>query len=184
MVICYTPVGNWGFPGGSVVKNAANTRDAGLIPGSGRPPGGGNGNLSRILAWKIPWTEDLADYSSWGHKESDMTEYSYTNGSTNVPALSILYSQKKKVRLYSWYLNNAGVKSANPPQSLKPTYNLLMKIINKQSIIGIEKNFIWAKLKTMPRKHRFKKQLNCVLLNYKMGAGGFYFIKTKLTKLC
>ena len=92
--------------------------------------------------------------------------------------------KKKKVRLYSWYLNNAGVKSANPPQSLKSTYNLLMKIINKQSIIGIEKNFIWAKLKTMPRKHRFKKQLNCVLLNYKMGAGGFYFIKTKLTKLC
>ena len=95
--------------------------------------------------------------------------------------------KKKKVnylRLYSWYLNNTGVKSTNPPQSLKSTYNLLMKIINKQSIIGIEKNFIWAKLKTMPRKHRFKKQLNCVLLNYKMGAGGFYFIKTKLTKLC
>ena len=95
--------------------------------------------------------------------------------------------KKKKVnylRLYSWYLNNTGVKSTNTPQSLKSTYNLLMKIINKQSIIGIEKNFIWAKLKTMPRKHRFKKQLNCVLLNYKMGAGGFYFIKTKLTKLC
>ena len=100
-----------------------------------------------------------------------------------------LKKKKKKVnysRLYSWYLNNAwtGVRSANPPQSRKSTYNLLMKIINKQSIIGIEKNFIWAKLKTMPRKHRFKKQLNCVLLNYKMGVGGFYFIKTKLTKLC
>ena len=96
MVICYTPIGNWGFPSGSVVKNAGNTRDAGLIPGSGRPPGGGNGNLSCILAWKIPWTEDVADYSSWGHKELDTTEYSCTNGSTNVPALSILYSQKKK----------------------------------------------------------------------------------------
>ena len=37
-----------GFPGGSVVKNlATNARDAGdsgLIPGSGRSPGGGNGN--------------------------------------------------------------------------------------------------------------------------------------------
>ena len=34
-----------GFPGGSVVKESAyNARDAGLIPGSGRSPGGGNSN--------------------------------------------------------------------------------------------------------------------------------------------
>jgi len=35
-----------GFPDGSVVNNppAAHTRDSGLIPGSGRSPGGGNGN--------------------------------------------------------------------------------------------------------------------------------------------
>ena len=33
------------FPGGSVVKNMpANPGDADLIPGSGRSPGGGNGN--------------------------------------------------------------------------------------------------------------------------------------------
>ena len=39
---------DWGFPGGAVVKNpptnAGNIRDAGSIPGSGRPPGVGNGN--------------------------------------------------------------------------------------------------------------------------------------------
>ena len=37
-----------GFPGDSVVKNlpanAGDTRDVGSIPGSGRCPGGGNGN--------------------------------------------------------------------------------------------------------------------------------------------
>ena len=34
-----------GFPGGSVVKNlSANAGDTGLIPGSGRSPGAGNGN--------------------------------------------------------------------------------------------------------------------------------------------
>ena len=34
-----------GFPGGSVVKNTpANAGDVGSIPGSGRSPGGGNGN--------------------------------------------------------------------------------------------------------------------------------------------
>ena len=37
-----------GFPEGTLVKNpsakAGDTRDAGLIPGFGRSPGGGNGN--------------------------------------------------------------------------------------------------------------------------------------------
>ena len=34
-----------GFPGGSVVKNPpTNVGDAGSVPGSGRSPGGGNGN--------------------------------------------------------------------------------------------------------------------------------------------
>ena len=35
----------WGFPGGAVVKNLpANAGDMGLILGSGRSPGEGNGN--------------------------------------------------------------------------------------------------------------------------------------------
>ena len=29
---------------------------------------------SSILAWRIPWTEELAGHSSWGRKESDTTE--------------------------------------------------------------------------------------------------------------
>ena len=28
-----------------------------------------------ILAWRIPWTEELAGYSPWGCKESDTTEW-------------------------------------------------------------------------------------------------------------
>ena len=28
----------------------------------------------RILAWKIPWTEEPGGLQSWGHKESDTTE--------------------------------------------------------------------------------------------------------------
>ena len=28
---------------------------------------------SSILAWKIPWTEELGGYSSQGHKELDVT---------------------------------------------------------------------------------------------------------------
>ena len=29
---------------------------------------------SSILAWEIPWTEELVSYSPWGCKESDTTE--------------------------------------------------------------------------------------------------------------
>ena len=29
---------------------------------------------SSILAWRIPWTEELVGYSLWGHKELDVTE--------------------------------------------------------------------------------------------------------------
>ena len=29
---------------------------------------------SSILAWKIPWTEELVGYSPWGRTESDATE--------------------------------------------------------------------------------------------------------------
>ena len=43
-----------GFPSGSAVKklpaNAGDARDMGLIPGSGRSPGGGKDNYSNILA--------------------------------------------------------------------------------------------------------------------------------------
>ena len=42
-----------------MVKNLpANEGDAGSIPGLGISPGEVNGNPSRILAWRIPWTEE------------------------------------------------------------------------------------------------------------------------------
>ena len=59
-----------------VVKNPpANTgdiRDAGLIPGSGRFPGGGYGNPLQYSCLENPM--DGGAYSPLGHKESDMTE--------------------------------------------------------------------------------------------------------------
>ena len=53
-----------------MVKNLpANARDAGdsdSIPGLGRFPGGGNGNHSSILVWKIPLTEEPGGLQSIG----------------------------------------------------------------------------------------------------------------------
>ena len=44
------------FPGGSVVRNlpASNPRDTGSIPGSGRSPGGGQGNPLRSSCLEKP----------------------------------------------------------------------------------------------------------------------------------
>ena len=57
--------------------NAGDTREEGSIPGSGRSPGGGQATHSRILAWRIPWTEEPGGLQSMGsqrvgHNWSDL----------------------------------------------------------------------------------------------------------------
>ena len=46
--------------------NAGDTRDMGLIPGSGRSLGVGNGTPLQVLAWKIPWAEEPGRLQSTG----------------------------------------------------------------------------------------------------------------------
>ena len=66
---------NQGFPGGSVVKNPpANAGDTGSIPGSGRPPGEGNGTPLQYFCLENPM--DMEAWQATVHgvtKESDMT---------------------------------------------------------------------------------------------------------------
>ena len=74
---------NAGFVGGSMVKNlpanAGDTRDVSSIPGSGRFPGGGNGNPLQYSC-----LEDSMDRGAWratspgSHKESDTNEHTGT----------------------------------------------------------------------------------------------------------
>ena len=66
---------NKGFPGDSVVKNLpVNAGQLGSIPGSGRPPGGGNGHPLQSSCLQNPM-----DRGAWwatvqgGHKELDTT---------------------------------------------------------------------------------------------------------------
>ena len=59
-----------------VKKLSANARDAGdpgSVPGLGRSPGEGNGNPLQYYCLGKPMERGLAGYSSWGHKESDVT---------------------------------------------------------------------------------------------------------------
>ena len=54
--------------------NAADISNAGLIPGLGRSPGGGNGNPVQYPCME-PWTEEPSGLESMGsRKESDRTE--------------------------------------------------------------------------------------------------------------
>ena len=46
--------------------NKEDVRDLGLISGLGRSPGGGHGNPLCILAWRIPWIEELGGLQSIG----------------------------------------------------------------------------------------------------------------------
>ena len=69
--MCITTNMQWGFPGGSVVKNLPpNAGDAGLIPGLGRSPGEGMANHSSILVWGISWTEEPGGLQSTGSQKS------------------------------------------------------------------------------------------------------------------
>ena len=63
----------------NLLVNAADVGDTRLIPGSGRSPEGGNGNLLQYSCMKIPQKEEPGGLSSpEGHKESDMTEHTHT----------------------------------------------------------------------------------------------------------
>ena len=64
------------FPGGSEGKvSACNAGDPGLIPGSGRSPGEGNGNPLQYSCLENPgWMEKPGGLQSMGSQESNMTE--------------------------------------------------------------------------------------------------------------
>ena len=68
------------IPGDTVIKNlsanAGNAREEGLIPGSGRSLGAGNGNPLQYSCLGNPLDREAwrATYNPWDHKQSDMTE--------------------------------------------------------------------------------------------------------------
>ena len=71
---------------GSVSKESScSAEDLGLIPGLGRLPGGGHGNSLQYCCLENPHGQrSLADYSPWGHKESDTTQQLSTFGSLKI----------------------------------------------------------------------------------------------------
>ena len=74
-----TILSDMGFPGRLVVKNlldnTGDTRDAGLIPGSGRFSGGEKWHPTPVFSpGESHGQSSLVDCSPWRCEESDMTE--------------------------------------------------------------------------------------------------------------
>ena len=63
------------FPGGSDGKEfTCNAEDSGLIPGSGRSSGEGNGYFLQYSCLENPMDRGYPGSCPWVRKESDMTE--------------------------------------------------------------------------------------------------------------
>ena len=76
-------------------ESACNAGDGGSIPGSGRPPGKGNGNPLQYSCLKnLHGQRSLAVYSPWGRKELDITK-------------RLSHVQSTHVRTQAWILLGA-----------------------------------------------------------------------------
>ena len=106
-----------GFPCGSVVKNLpANAGDSGLFPGSGRSPGGRNGNPLQYFCLENPMDREARQALVHGiAKESDTTEQLHFTSLhfTSVQNRASLVAQTVK----------------NLPAMLEPRFNPWMKKI-------------------------------------------------------
>ena len=85
--------------------NAGDKRDRGPTPGSGRSPGGGLGNHSSILAWKIHGLRSLAGYSPWGHSRIHLKQLSQHVKISTAKGLKEkkLWKEKKRELLRNGY---------------------------------------------------------------------------------
>ena len=81
--------------GKNLPANAGDIRDAGLIPGSGRSPGGGHGNPLQYSCLENPCGQRSLDgYSPQGCKESNTTELLRTHAQMPSEKFMLLRSLK------------------------------------------------------------------------------------------
>ena len=113
-----------GFPDDSVGKeatcNAEGTADARSIPRSGRSLGGGKWQSTPVfLTGKSHGQRNLAAYSPWGRKESDMTERLNTKGSLR-NSFHFWICSVSLVMLTLWQVHSRQWLSVSSAFSLQP----------------------------------------------------------------
>ena len=116
---------------------------------------------SNILAWKIPWTEEPGRlYSPWGRQELDTCMLHGMNkkiqGNPDIRK-NLLNHLKGAEKQQGCKRPRTGINCCSKAESgwhyvgfsdILPTMPSNFDKNNKQLIIGIEKCFIWAKLRT------------------------------------
>ena len=83
-----------------IKESACNAGDPGWISGSGKSPGEGNGNPLRILAWRIPGTEDPGGLQSMGSESQ--TQLKQLSSSSRVDlqyCLFLVFMKSYKVNI-------------------------------------------------------------------------------------
>ena len=93
-----------GFQVAQLVKklpaNEGDTRDAGLIPGSGRSPGEGD-PTPIFLPGKFHGQRSMVGCGPWGLKQLDMTEHSCTHTNKTFQWVKELNIKRKYTQIFS-----------------------------------------------------------------------------------
>ena len=82
-----TNLRNWGFPGSSAERSCLLEIDAGSIPGSGRSPGEGSGNLPQSSCLENPLDRGAGGATVHGVAELDTTGWLNNKGPCNICGL-------------------------------------------------------------------------------------------------
>ena len=139
-------------PHSSEVKvSACNVGDLGLIPGSGRSPGEGNGNLLQYSCLENPM-----DWGAWWAQVHRVAKSrTWLSDFTHSHVNKIFFFLKERY-YYSWQVNNLGVAAGN--WSLWAVENL--HITYGQPFISVIPLYPWiqptADLFTVGKKSRYK----------------------------
>ena len=115
--------------------NAGDKRDKGLIPGSGRSPGGGHGNHSSTLAWSIPWTEEPGRLQVIGFQRGrhDWSDLAWKH----LIVIGWLVSWIKVTLISSVYsLIKSQKNDRNLKYLMKQTYNIHTKMLLVNKILA------------------------------------------------
>ena len=138
----------YSFPGGLDGKESAcNAGDLGSIPGLGRSPGGGHGNLVQYSCLENPrGQKSLAGYSSWGCRELDTTEWLSTHSTQGAQSFLAHNSQPRR---QSQYIRTQRLETctlslsseAVTPKGSARQYFHFIKVANTQSPSLFTKNF-------------------------------------------
>ena len=113
------------FSGCSDDKESASSAGSnlGLIPQLERSSGRGNGNPSRILVWRIPWTEEPGGLQSTGSQRVGHDWSDLAGNITLVPTLGVGFSSETET-FFFLYIWNFGVRNDVSTTGLLVLFNI------------------------------------------------------------